>query len=207
MCASCCGVGIRSSVFLYPGSLTPGEYVNVLDSNRGQRPRLHIGRPLSIPQLRIVDPKRVREIGHVFLFLHDDLAQHLAQRELAHCVRLSDTFPIGLDGLDFVIEVELEHFLRFVGEFHGLGHRDRRAVEVIDLLGDLDGVIQFLAGVLLQFTGDGLELRTLHRLAVDDVGDDRLEFPGEVLIEQTDHFITADFIGVHKGRAPSAGAN
>ena len=66
----------------------------------------------------------------------------------------------------------------------GLGVDGRHAAEVVDLLGDDQGVLQFLAGVLLQLVGDVHVLGALEHLRVDDVGDDRLVLAGQVLVEQ-----------------------
>ena len=68
-----------------------------------------------------------------------------------------------------------------------------RPVEVIDLLGDLEGVLQFFAGMLFQFLRDVVVFRAFHGLAVNDVSDNGLVFARQIFIEQIDHLLAGDF--------------
>ncbi len=99
---------------------------------------------------RGVDAESVSQVLQVFLLLGDDLAQHFAESEFAHGVGLPDALAIVDQGLAFVLEIEVEHFLRFVGDFHFLRPVDWFAIKVIDLFGDLNGVSQLFAGVLFE---------------------------------------------------------
>ena len=70
--------------------------------------------------------------------------------------------------------------------FHGVRRDGRVAAEVVDLFGDRNCVLEFLAGVDLEFFRDRHELGALDDLRVDDVGDDRLIFAGEIFVEKFD---------------------
>ena len=58
------------------------------------------------------------------------------------------------DGDPLVFQVEAEHLFGLIGGLHRLGRYRGHSAEVVDLVGDLQCVIQLLARVLLQLTGD-----------------------------------------------------
>ena len=129
---------------------------------------------------RGVDAESVSQVLQVFLLLGDDLAQYFAESEFAHGVGLPDPLAIVDQGLAFVLEIEAEHFLRFVRDFHFLRPVDWFAIEVIDLFGDLQRVAEFLRGVDDQFPRNVGKCRAFDRLAVNGIGDDRLVFAREI---------------------------
>ena len=51
---------------------------------------------------------------------------------------------------------------------------------------------QLLAGMGLQFLGDVHVLGALEDLRIDDIGDDRLVFAGQILVEQPDQLLSRD---------------
>ena len=55
--------------------------------------------------------------------------------------------------------------------------------EVIELFGDLDRVVEFLVGVLFSLRRDGLILRPVELLAVNDVLNDRLVLARQVFLQ------------------------
>ena len=123
----------------------------------------------------------------MFLFLDDDFAQGFGEGEFAHGFGLADALAIVGDGFAFVIQIEAEHVLGFVGHFDWLGRGDGRAAEVIDLLGDFEGVIEFFGSVGFEFASDVGEGGAFDHFAVNDVGDDGLVFARKVLVEEFDH--------------------
>ena len=48
--------------------------------------------------------------------------------------------------------------------------------------------------MLFQLLRDVIELRALDCLTIDNVGNNGLIFPGEVLIQQLDHSLAIDFV-------------
>ncbi len=55
--------------------------------------------------------------------------------------------------------------------------------------GDGDRVLQLLASVHFELRGDVHVLRALEHLRVDDVGDDCLVFPGQILVQAIDQVL------------------
>jgi hypothetical protein len=145
-----------------------------------------------VVQVGVVLAERRRQVGEVVLFLDYDSAQDLADRELAHGVGLADAGAVVEDRLPLVLKVEPDDVLGLLRELDRLRHQGGLPVKIVDLLRDQDRVAQLLGGVLLQLPGDVLELGALDRLAVDDIGDDGLVLPGEVLVQEADHFFAGD---------------
>ena len=80
-------------------------------------------------------------------------------------------------------EIGAQHLLGFLRELHRLRRRRRHPAEVVDVLGNGQRVLQLLAGVLLELLRDGHVLGALEHLRVHDVGDDRLVFARQILVE------------------------
>jgi hypothetical protein len=72
--------------------------------------------------------------------------------------------------------------------------RDRRAAEIVDLLGDRDRVRKLFAGVHLELLGDVHVLGAFERLGVNDIRDDGLVFARQVLVEVLDQLLARDFV-------------
>jgi len=131
------------------------------------------------------------------LFLGDDFPQYFPQGKLSHGVGLLNTQAIIDDGLLLIFQVEAQHVVRLVGQLYRERDCDRGPVEIIDLLGDGDGMLELLAGVDRQFGRNVVVGSALQGLAVNDVSDDRLEFPREVFVEEFDHLFPGDFGFLH----------
>ena len=72
----------------------------------------------------------------MLLLLHDDFAQHLAERKLAHGIGLPNALPVLANGFLFIIQIELQHSLRIFGRGDLFGRHFRHATKLIDLFGD-----------------------------------------------------------------------
>ena len=103
--------------------------------------------------------QRGRQVDLVLLLLDQDLADVLGHGVLAQRLALADALAVVADRLVLVLEVEPEHLLGLLRRLHRLGRDRRHPAEVVDLLGDDQGVLQLLAGVLLQLLGDVHVLR------------------------------------------------
>ena len=97
------------------------------------------------------------------------------------------------DGLLLVFEVEAEHVLGLFGGFDGLGGDGGHAAEVVDVIGEGDGVGELFGGVDFELAGDVHVLRALENLRVVDVGDDGLIFAGEIFVEEVDEFFACEY--------------
>ena len=120
------------------------------------------------------------------LLLEEDLADLLGRGELAEFVALLDAAAVLADGLVFVVEVEAEHVFGLLGGLDGLGRDGGHAAEVVDLVGEDDGVGELFGGVDGELGGDVHVGRAFEDLRVVDVGDDGLELAGEVFVEEVD---------------------
>ena len=58
--------------------------------------------------------------------------------------------------------------------------RRRSAAQVVDVLGDREGVLQLLLGMRLEFLGNRHVLGALQHLRVDHIRDDGLVFAREI---------------------------
>jgi len=88
------------------------------------------------------------------------------------------------DRVVLVLEIELEHFLGLLRRLDRFRSHRGHAAEIIDLLGDEQGMLQLLARVRLQLLGNVHVLGPLEDLRVDHIGDDRLILPGKILVER-----------------------
>ena len=82
--------------------------------------------------------------------------------------------------------------MRVLRGFHRLGRHDRHAAEVINLFRDLERVREFFRGVHFKFLRDIHVGSALQHLAVDDVGNDRLVFAGEVFVQEFNQPFASD---------------
>ena len=96
------------------------------------------------------------------------------------------------DGLLLVFEVEAEHVLGLLGCLDGLGGDGGHAAEVVDVVGDGEGVGELFGGVDGELVGDVHVRRAFEDLRVVDVGDDGLVFAGEIFVEEVDEFFAGD---------------
>ena len=128
------------------------------------------------------------QVGLVFLLLDQDAADVFGDGVFAEGFALPDALAVVADRFVLVVEVETEHVFGLVGELDRLHGGRWHAAEIVDLAGDRQRVLQLFTGVDLQLFGDGHVLRAFDGLRVDDVGDDRLVFAGEVFVQQLDEF-------------------
>jgi hypothetical protein len=57
------------------------------------------------------------------------------------------------------------------------------------------GMIELLLGVDFELSGDVHVFSALEHLRIDDVGDDRLIFAGQVFVQKLRETIAGDFVG------------
>ena len=115
-----------------------------------------------------------------------------AEGELVELVGLLDAAAVVADGLDFVVEVEAEHVFGLLAGLDGLGGDGGHAAEVVDLVGEDEGVGELFGGVDGELGGDVHVGRALEDLRVVDVGDDGLELALEVFVEEVDELFAGD---------------
>ena len=73
-----------------------------------------------------------------------------------------------------------------------MGVTDGHAAEVVDLIGDGEGVGELFVGVDCELVGDVHVGRSLEDLRVVDVGDDGLVLAGEVFVEEVDELLAGE---------------
>jgi hypothetical protein len=139
-----------------------------------------------------IDAEGGGEGGEVVLLLEEDVAELLAEGELVELVGLLDAAAVVADGLDFVGEVEAEHVFGLLAGLDGLGGDGGHAAEVVDLVGEDEGVGELFGGVDGELGGDVHVGRALEDLGVVDVGDDSLEFALEIFVEEINEFLAGD---------------
>ena len=125
------------------------------------------------------------EGGEVILLLEEDLAEVLAKGELVELVGLADAAAVVADGLDFVVEVEAKHVLSFFAGFDGFGGDGGHAAEVVDLVGEDEGVGELFPGMDLKLAGDVHVLRAFEDLGVVDAGCRRQGHPPPYFLPQS----------------------
>ena len=133
------------------------------------------------------------------LLLEEYLAEVLAEGELVELVGLLDSATVVADGFDFVVEVEAKHFLGLFAGLDGLGGDGGHAAEVVDLVGEDEGVGELFLGVDLELAGDVHVSRAFEHLGVVDVGDDGLKLALQVFVEEIDDLLAGDGLGVGHG--------
>lgn len=79
-----------------------------------------------------------------------------------------------LDGDPLVFQIETKHRFGLFRGLHRLWRDGRHAAEIVNLLGQLQGVLEFLGGVYFKLAGDIHVLGAFENLAVIHVGDDCL---------------------------------
>src|ERR1019366_6440161 len=105
-----------------------------------------------------------RQSNLVVLFVDQDLANLFAHGIFSQVLALADSLAIISNRFRFVVEIELQHLGGFFRCSDGLGFNRRHTAEIINLLGDDQGVTQFLRSVLFKFARDVHELSTLQDL-------------------------------------------
>ncbi len=133
----------------------------------------------------------------MLLFLAQDLADVLSDRVLLQRFALLQALAVVPDGVVLVLEVGPQHHLGLVAEHDRLRAPGRHPAEVVDVARNGDRVLQLLARVHFQLRGDVHVGGALERLRIDDVGDDRLVFPGKVLVQTIDQFFPCDDLICH----------
>src|SRR5262249_43343872 len=158
-----------------PGRRSPARGRGARDGDPGQRAEAtrltRVGTSTRVAGQYVVRPRptgckpvgfsNVRDLGHlaaqrrgqvdlVLLLVDEDLADLFSHRVLAQGLALADAPAVVADGLVLVLQVALEHLPRVLRDTDRLGHDGRHAAEVVDLLGDDEGVLQLLLGVFLQ---------------------------------------------------------
>ena len=139
-----------------------------------------------------VDAEGGGERDEVVLLLHEDLANGLAESELVEFVALLDAAAILGDGFLLIFEIEPEHVFGLLGGFDRLRGDGGHAAEIVDVVGDGEGVGQLFGGVDGELVGDVHILRAFEDLGVVDVGNDGLIFASEVFIEELDELFPGD---------------
>jgi len=142
-----------------------------------------------------IDAEGGGEGAEVVLLLEEDVAEVLAEGELVEFVGLLDATTVVADGFDFVGEIEAEHVFGLLAGLDGLGGDGGHAAEVVDLVGDGDGVGKLFGGVDGELGGDVHVGRSLEDLGVVDVGDDSLEFALKVFVEEVDELLAGEGLG------------
>jgi hypothetical protein len=145
----------------------------------------------------------------VVLLLEEDLSEMLAKGELIELVGLADAAAVVANGFALVVEVEAEHVLGLLAGLDGFGGDGGHAAEVVDLVGEDEGVGKLFLGMDLKLAGDVHVSRTFEDLGVVDVGDDGLEFALQVLVELVNQLLAGDGFAVfrHDGDLSLSGAD
>ena len=131
------------------------------------------------------------------LLLHEDLADLLGHGELAERLALPDALAVIDDGLVLVIEVEFQHVARLLRDLHRLRRDARHLAEIVDLPRDGQRMLQLLMGVLLELIGDVHIFGALQHLRIDHIGDDRLIFARQVLVQKLRQLISGNCLVRH----------
>ena len=105
---------------------------------------------------------------------------------IAQRLALLHALAIVADGVVLVVEVGAQHALGILGQHHRQRLGCRHTAQVIDVLGDRQGVLQLLARVHFQLLGNAHVFRALEGLRVDHVRDDRLILARQILVQQAD---------------------
>src|SRR5271155_827875 len=87
----------------------------------------------SLLHIRNVFPKSGRQGYQMILFILQNLANMFGHRVLPQTLALTDTITIPPNSCHLVLEIELEHLLRFLRGSHRLWLNRWAAAEVIDL--------------------------------------------------------------------------
>jgi len=137
-----------------------------------------------------LNPQRISQIHQMFLFLDDNAAQNLAEGKFAHGISLTNPLAVILNRYALVFQIELEHGSSIFRRLYRYRFHRGLAAEIVDLLGDLQCMAQFLGRMRFQFASDVRIGGTLQGLAIHNIRDYCLVLPCQVLIEDTDHFLT-----------------
>ena len=86
----------------------------------------------------------------MLLLLPQDLANVFGECVLLQRLALNHTLAVRTNRLGLVVEVRTQHLPRIVGLLDGQRMGGRRPAEVVDLLGDCQRVLQFLARMYFQ---------------------------------------------------------
>ena len=91
----------------------------------------------------------------MLLFLDQDLANLFRHRKFAEGVALADAFAVGAHGVVLVVDRSARSIVfGILGQLHRQGGGVGHAAEVVDQLGDGDGVRELLGGVHLELLRD-----------------------------------------------------
>jgi hypothetical protein len=116
----------------------------------------------------------------------------LGDRKLTYHFALANMFAIITNCFGFVLEIEPQHLLRFVGDLNCFGPYRRHGTQIVDLAGNNERMLKLFGCMLLQLIRDVHILRAFEHLRIDDVGNYRLILACEILIEPRREFFASD---------------
>ncbi len=90
----------------------------------------------------------------MILFLHQNLTNVLGDREFAERLALLDALPIVANRFILVVQIELQHFLGFLGRFDFFRRHLGHSPQVVDLICQCERVLQLLASVHFELGRD-----------------------------------------------------
>src|SRR5487761_40059 len=131
-----------------------------------------------------------RQIHLVFLLVDENVANMFGHGKFPQCFALADALAIVADGFIFLLKVVAEHIGSLLRRANFQRRDLRHSAEIINLLGDYQGVIELFEGVFLELRGYIHVFGPLEDLGINDVSDDGLIFASEVPVQQFDQFFT-----------------
>src|ERR1700730_17113794 len=101
-----------------------------------------------------VDSKSSRQVDLMLLFLRQNLANVLRNREFSQSFALGNPFTVIPDGFGLIVEIETQHFLGLVGSSYLFGLNAWRSAQIVNLFGNNEGVAELFLRVLFKLRGN-----------------------------------------------------
>src|SRR5665213_127266 len=143
-------------------------------------------------QIRNILTERRRQIDLMILLVDEDLSDMLGNCKFAESFALSHSLTVVSDCFVFILQIEAQHFARILRSLNDLCCHNWHFSEIVDLLGNNQGVLELFGSVDCELRGDIHELGSFEDLGVNYIADDGLVFTREIFVQQIGKSISGD---------------